>query len=82
MAAYALWVFTLFGHRDVRLFNGGRDLWIAEGRHLTLDVPTKTGGGYPVVERDDAPIRAYKDQVLNSLGGSTLIDVPAAGIHR
>lgn len=74
-AAYALWVFTLFGHRDVRLLNGGRDLWIAEGRHLTLDVPTKTGGGYPVVERDDAPIRAYKDQVLNSLGGSTLIDV-------
>ena len=74
-AAYALWVFTLFGHRDVRLLNGGRDLWIAEGRHLTLDVPTKTGGGYPVVERDDSPIRAYKDQVLNSLGGSTLIDV-------
>ena len=74
-AAYALWVFTLFGHQDVRLLNGGRDLWIAEGRHLTLDVPTKTGGGYPVVERDDSPIRAYKDQVLNSLGGSTLIDV-------
>ena len=74
-AAYALWVFTLFGHQDVRLLNGGRDLWIAEGRHLTLDVPTTTGGGYPVVERDDAPIRAYKDQVLNSLGGSTLIDV-------
>ena len=41
-AAYALWVFTLFGHRDVRLMNGGRDKWIAEGRepvsytHLTL----------------------------------------------
>lgn len=74
-AAYALWVFTLFGHQDVRLLNGGRDLWIAEGRHLTLDVPTKTGAGYPVVARDDAPIRAYKDQVLNALGGSTLIDV-------
>lgn len=74
-AAYALWVFTLFGHQDVRLLNGGRDLWIAEGRHLTLDVPTKTGGGYPVVERDDAPIRAYKDQVLSALGESTLIDV-------
>lgn len=74
-AAYALWVFTLFGHQDVRLLNGGRDLWIAEGRHLTLDVPTKTGRGYPVVERDDAPIRAYKDQVLSALGGSTLIDV-------
>ncbi len=74
-AAYALWVFTLFGHPDVRLLNGGRDLWISEGRHTTLEVPTGTGTGYPVVERNDAPIRAYKDQVLSSLGESTLIDV-------
>ena len=31
-AAYALWVFTLFGHPDVRLLDGGRDLWISDGR--------------------------------------------------
>jgi len=74
-AAYALWVFTLFGHRDVRLLNGGRDLWITEGRHLTLDVPTKTGSDYPVVERDDALIRAFQGQVRDSLGTSMLIDV-------
>jgi len=74
-AAYALWVFTLFGHQDVRLLNGGRDLWLAEGRHTTLEVPTKTSTGYPVVERNDAPIRAYQHQVLESLGSSTLIDV-------
>ncbi len=36
-AAYALWVFTLFGHEDVRLLDGGRDKWIAEGRALTTD---------------------------------------------
>ncbi len=48
-AAYALWVFTLFGHADVRLLNGGRDLWLAERRETTLDVPTKTCTGYPVV---------------------------------
>lgn len=74
-AAYALWVFTLFGHQDVRLLDGGRDLWIAEGRHLTLDVPTKTSSDYPVVERDDTVIRAYQGQVRDSLGNSTLIDV-------
>ena len=62
--AYALWVFTLFGHQDVRLLNGGRDLWISDGRDTTLDVPSKTGSGYPVVERNDAAIRAYKDDVL------------------
>ena len=53
-AAYALWVFTLFGHPDVRLLDGGRDLWISDGRDTTLDVPTKTTTGYPVVERNDA----------------------------
>jgi len=74
-AAYALWVFTLFGHPDVRLLNGGRDLWLAEGRDTTLEVPTRKGTGYPVVERRDAPIRAYKDDVLAALGKSTLIDV-------
>ncbi len=74
-AAYALWVFTLFGHPDVRLLNGGRDLWLSEGRETTLDVPTKTGTDYPVVERNDAPIRAYKDDVLDILGTQPLIDV-------
>ena len=34
----------------------------------TLDVPTKPTSGYPVVERDDAPIRAFKDDVLAILG--------------
>jgi thiosulfate/3-mercaptopyruvate sulfurtransferase len=82
-AAYALWVFTLFGHPDVRLLNGGRDLWMSEGRDTTLEVPDRAGSGYPVVERNDAPIRAYKDDVLTALtspptsppAGTTLIDV-------
>src|SRR5690625_2817595 len=74
-AAYALWVFTLFGHPDVRLLDGGRDLWISSGRDTTLEVPTKTSTGYPVVERNDAPIRAYKDDVLAVLGHQPLIDV-------
>ncbi|BAS08626.1 putative thiosulfate sulfurtransferase SseA [Arthrobacter sp. Hiyo4] len=39
-AAYALWVFTLFGHEDVRLLDGGRDKWIAEGRDLTTERTT------------------------------------------
>jgi thiosulfate/3-mercaptopyruvate sulfurtransferase len=74
-AAYALWVFTLFGHEDVRLLNGGRDLWISEGRDTTLDVPIGTTVGYPVVERNDATIRAFRDDVLAGLGTRTLIDV-------
>jgi len=73
-AAYALWVFTLFGHEDVRLLDGGRDLWAAEGRELTTAPPEVTAVEYPVVERDDTVVRAFKEDVLAHLG-RPLIDV-------
>ncbi|MCU1528235.1 MAG: thiosulfate sulfurtransferase [Frondihabitans sp.] len=73
-AAYALWVFTLFGHEDVRLLDGGRAKWEAEGREYTLDEPSFPAVEYPVVERDDTVIRAFKDDVLAHFG-SPLIDV-------
>ncbi|HEY8294317.1 MAG TPA: sulfurtransferase [Micrococcaceae bacterium] len=73
-AAYALWVFTLFGHRDVRLLDGGRDKWTAEGRELTTEKTAVTPAEYAVPVRDDAPIRAFKDDVLAHLG-QPLIDV-------
>ena len=80
-AAYALWVMTLFGHEDVRLLDGGRAKWAEEGRELTRDVPQVPEGAtaaYPVVERDDAPIRAFKDDVLEHLG-KPLVDVRSPG---
>src|SRR5690242_14135159 len=77
-AAYALWVMTLFGHEDVRLVDGGRAKWVAEGRELTKDVPTPQPADYPVVERVDAPIRAFKDDVLAHLG-QPLVDVRSPG---
>jgi thiosulfate/3-mercaptopyruvate sulfurtransferase len=73
-AAYALWVFTLFGHEDVRLLDGGRDKWIAEGRPLTTEPATVVPVEYPVVERDDSTVRAFKEDVLAHLG-KPLIDV-------
>ncbi|MFT3899555.1 MAG: sulfurtransferase [Gordonia sp. (in: high G+C Gram-positive bacteria)] len=74
-AAYAMWVFTLFGHPDVRLLDGGRDAWFAEDRDSSFDVPDYPRSDYPVVERDDSKIRAYADQVLAALGNEPLIDV-------
>ncbi len=73
-AAYALWVFSLFGHEDVRLLDGGRDKWIGEGRPITTDAATLPPSNYPVIERDDSTLRAYKDDVLVHLG-NPLIDV-------
>ena len=76
-AAYALWVFTLFGHSDVRLLDGGRDKWIAEGRAITTEATSVTPAEYPEVERNDKPIRAFKDDVLAHFG-NPLIDVRSA----
>ena len=77
-AAYALWVASLFGHPDLRLLDGGRAKWIAEGRPVTTDVPARARADYPVIDRDDTQIRAFRDQVLAHLG-RPLIDVRSPG---
>jgi thiosulfate/3-mercaptopyruvate sulfurtransferase len=77
-AAYALWVFSLFGHEDVRLLDGGRAKWVAEGREMTREVPSLTAVDYPVVERDDSTIRAFQPDVLAHLG-KPMVDVRSPG---
>ena len=76
-ATYALWVFKLFGHADARIMNGGRAKWIAEGRPLTREVPSYPPGEYHAPERNDAAIRAFRDQVLAHIrqSGTALVDV-------
>ena len=73
-AAYALWVFSLFGHEDVRLLDGGRAKWEAEGREYTTDAPTVPAADYPVVERDDTTLRAFMPDVVAHLG-KPMVDV-------
>ncbi|MGA6208291.1 sulfurtransferase [Nocardia testacea] len=73
-AAHALWLFTMFGHRDVRLLDGGRDAWIGEGRDMVFETPEPARSRYPQVERDDTAIRAFREEVLEYLG-EPLVDV-------
>lgn len=73
-ATYALWVFSLFGHEDVRILDGGRSKWIAEGRELTSEATIRPASDYPVVERDDVTLRAFKEDVLAHFG-KPMIDV-------
>ena len=81
-AAYALWVFTLFGHPDVRLLDGGRSLWISDGRDTNLDLPTKQTTGYPVVERDDdlarRPVALEAQHRQHASDGAALVRMAAA----
>ncbi len=73
-ATYAFWVLKLFGHEDVRIMDGGRAKWISEGRELTKDLPQLEKTSYPVVERQDSKIRAFREDVIEHLG-KPLIDV-------
>jgi len=75
-AAYAYWVFQLFGHSKAKLMDGGRLKWEQEGRPLTREVPEVPATEYPEVPRDDAPIRAFREQVLEHVGANkALVDV-------
>lgn len=75
-ATYALWVFQLFGHRNVRIMDGGRQKWVAEGRPLTRETPSAAPTVYRAPERDDSSIRAFRDQVLAHVSAKgKLIDV-------
>lgn len=75
-AAYALWVFKLFGHPDVRLLDGGRQKWLAEWRDMTTEPSPRQKTEYPVVVRNDAVIRAMmRDTLAHAEAGAPLVDV-------
>ncbi len=66
-ATYTLWVFKLFGHRDARIMDGGRAKWVDERRTLSQAIPHYPTAEYHAKERDDRVIRAFRDQVLESI---------------
>ncbi len=66
-ATYALWVFQLFGHTNVKVMDGGRKKWEDEGRPMTTEVPSHAATDYPTPERDDERVRAFRDDVLAHL---------------
>ena len=89
-AAYAYWLFKLYGHRDCRVMNGGRAKWIEEGRELVKDAPEVRPTAYRTPSVDPA-IRTFQDDVLSFIGarrgdrtaalpaGRALVDVRSPG---
>jgi len=74
-ACYALWLFQYYGHKNVRIMNGGRAKWEQEKRPLTKDVPSYAHTTYKAKEAD-ASIRAFRDEVLKqSSSKKPLVDV-------
>ena len=75
-ACYAFWAFKLFGHKDCRVMNGGRKLWLDEKRPTETTLPTTSKTVYHVEKSDEAAIRAFRDEVLeHSKSGKPLLDV-------
>ena len=75
-ACYAFWVFQLFGHTHAKVLDGGRLKWEKEGRPMTREVPAEGATRYTAPDRDDARIRAFRDQVLAHMkAGRPMVDV-------
>src|SRR5207244_7131313 len=74
-AAWAYWQLRLFGVDDVRILDGGRKLWLAQGRPTSTDVPTYAPTGIQLSTADFSH-RAFRDDVLRHVdSGGALVDV-------
>ncbi len=73
---YAFWAFTLFGHKNCKVMNGGRKLWVDQGRPHSTDQPRYPATKYVVADANEARIRAFRELVLAHIkAGTRLIDV-------
>jgi len=73
-ASYAYWYFKLYGHADTKLLDGGRKKWELDSRDLVEQVPTRAATTY-TAQPQDASIRAFRDEVVASIGVKNLVDV-------
>jgi thiosulfate/3-mercaptopyruvate sulfurtransferase len=75
-AAYAFWQMEMYGHRDLKLMDGGRKKWLEEKRPTTQDVPSPAATKYEA-KGPNLDLRANRDVVLESLnkGDRALVDV-------
>ena len=65
-ACYALWVFEYYGHKNVKIMNGGRAKWEQEKRPLVKELPSYPGTSYKAKDPDKS-IRAFREQVFTQV---------------
>jgi thiosulfate/3-mercaptopyruvate sulfurtransferase len=74
-AAYAYWYFTLYGHENVRLLDGGRKKWELDSRTLTTDEPAPRAASNYQAKTARTDIRAFRDETIAAIGTQQLVDV-------
>jgi thiosulfate/3-mercaptopyruvate sulfurtransferase len=73
-AAYAFWYFKLYGHRVVKLLDGGRKKWELDSRELVDEAPERAKTAYSAKD-PDLSIRAFRDEAIAAIGTLNLVDV-------
>jgi thiosulfate/3-mercaptopyruvate sulfurtransferase len=75
-AAWAFWQAKIYGHADVRIMNGGRKKWMAEGREVSTEAPQPARTQYKALDAD-LSLRSFLPQVQAALANKTaaLVDV-------
>ncbi|MBI2724577.1 MAG: sulfurtransferase [Chloroflexi bacterium] len=75
-AAYAFWLLEMYGHKDLKLMDGGRKKWIDEGRPVTKEPPAPSKASYKAKDAN-TDLRAKRDEVLSALANkkNALVDV-------
>jgi thiosulfate/3-mercaptopyruvate sulfurtransferase len=75
-AAWAFWQLKIYGHRDVRIMDGGRKKWLAEGRDLSTEAPSFAVASYTAAAADQS-LRAYLPEVQQAVQAKSaaLVDV-------
>lgn len=71
-AAFVFWVFKYYGHKNIKIMNGGRKKWELEKREYTTEEPKIAQTQYSA-QKADEKIRAYLDYVRGSLGKSSIV---------
>ncbi len=71
-AAWAYWQLRLYGHKDVRILDGGRRYWLDRGLALSVDAPTYPETAYELPPADFST-RAFRDDILPRLGDPNLV---------
>ena len=75
-AAWAFWQLKIYGHEDVRIMDGGRKKWLAEGRDLSTDKPSSPAKTYKA-KNPDTSLRAFLPEVQEAMKkkSAALVDV-------
>ena len=82
-AAFAFWVFEMYGHEKISILNGGRNKWIELGYPMTKEKPVIEPSTYKV-GKVDLTKRAYFLDVMKRLRdpGTVLVDVRSPAEYR